>query len=529
MESPDPRDQRVAVIGLGAMGIVAVKNLREEGFDVTGFERSSYVGGLWHFTEDEETLSVLESTVVNVSIDRGCYTDFPFQKGTPPFCSAQQVNQYLESYVDHFNLRPHMRLNTAVKRIVREESNKWRLDFEFAPSEYYEKVVIATGPHHEPVMPTIQGARLFSGRIIHSKAFKRPDSFVGENVVILGLGNTGNDVAEELVGKAASVAIAHNHGAVVLPRDMDKITGTKGLTYRFSRLVGFLETWYPSYSEYLFDEKAKFIMNQAFGKVDPSWHLDPAPSIKVVNPVVSDTLINRLKTGDIQSIPGIKQIVGPRKVELQDGRVIEADAIICCTGYKYGFNLLDPQVSPTAEKSSAWLDAAGSKGRPLPRLYQNVFSLKEPDSLAFLGCAWFVTSAFSLADIASMCIAQVWAGHTKLPAQSEMEKWMDRQEKRISSLAQRGTVIPASVSARDWLIWADKTAGMGVEEHLGWGWNGWLFWLKHGSLWKMLMDGPQTAAVWRLFDGRRRKWDGARAEIEQANATNVDEDKNKQD
>lgn len=42
------------------MGIVAVKNLREEGFDVTGFERSSYVGGLWHFTEDEETLSVLE-------------------------------------------------------------------------------------------------------------------------------------------------------------------------------------------------------------------------------------------------------------------------------------------------------------------------------------------------------------------------------------------------------------------------------------------------------------------------------------
>ena len=46
---------------LGAMGIVGVKNLLEEGFDVTGFERSGYVGGLWHFTEDEDTLSVLES------------------------------------------------------------------------------------------------------------------------------------------------------------------------------------------------------------------------------------------------------------------------------------------------------------------------------------------------------------------------------------------------------------------------------------------------------------------------------------
>lgn len=42
------------------MGIVAVKNMAEEGFDVTGFERSPYVGGLWHYTEDEETLSVLK-------------------------------------------------------------------------------------------------------------------------------------------------------------------------------------------------------------------------------------------------------------------------------------------------------------------------------------------------------------------------------------------------------------------------------------------------------------------------------------
>jgi dimethylaniline monooxygenase (N-oxide forming) len=41
------------------MGIVGVKNLVEEGFDVTGFEASNYVGGVWHYTDDEDTLSVL--------------------------------------------------------------------------------------------------------------------------------------------------------------------------------------------------------------------------------------------------------------------------------------------------------------------------------------------------------------------------------------------------------------------------------------------------------------------------------------
>lgn len=45
---------------LGAMGLVSVKNLLEAGFQVVGFERSAYVGGLWHYTDDPETLSVLE-------------------------------------------------------------------------------------------------------------------------------------------------------------------------------------------------------------------------------------------------------------------------------------------------------------------------------------------------------------------------------------------------------------------------------------------------------------------------------------
>jgi hypothetical protein len=43
----------------GPLGIVAIKNLLEEGFEVTGFERNSYVGGLWQYTEDGKT-SVLK-------------------------------------------------------------------------------------------------------------------------------------------------------------------------------------------------------------------------------------------------------------------------------------------------------------------------------------------------------------------------------------------------------------------------------------------------------------------------------------
>jgi cation diffusion facilitator CzcD-associated flavoprotein CzcO len=59
----------VAVVGLGASGLVALKNLKEQGFNVTGFERSDYIGGLWKYSEDD-SLSVLSTTVVNISKER---------------------------------------------------------------------------------------------------------------------------------------------------------------------------------------------------------------------------------------------------------------------------------------------------------------------------------------------------------------------------------------------------------------------------------------------------------------------------
>ncbi|ETR98328.1 FAD/NAD(P)-binding domain-containing protein [Trichoderma reesei RUT C-30] len=514
----EPRRHRVAVIGLGAMGIVAVKNLLEEGFDVVGFERSSYSGGLWHFTEDEDTLSIIESTAVNVSIDRASYTDFPFPVGTPTFCTAKHVQDYLEAYVDHFHLRPHFRLSTVVTSISRDQdSGRWRVNIEEQPSEWFDKVVVATGPHIKPMMPAFEGADLFTGRLIHSKGFKKPEAFAGQRVVVVGLGNTGSDIADALVGHASNISISHHHGAVIMPRLLDGVPATSRISYRFIQLQGIINRWVPTLAEIVYNKAARQIMRDAFGEVDPAWRLDPALSVLVANPVVSDTLIANFRSKAISSITGIRRFTGGRRIELTSGETIEADAVICCTGYKNDFSLLDKEYDPSSTPSISWLKAPGSKDRPYPRLYQNVFSMTAPDSLAFLGCVWFVTGAFCLADIASMCIAQVWSGKASLPPQPEMQQWVDKQEKRICALAWRGAVIPATVPPSEWLSWADQTAGMGVGEHVGWGWKGWLFWWRERTLWRMVMDGPFTSVFWRLFPGRRKCWDGARAEIMRVN------------
>lgn len=93
--------------------------------------------------------------------------------GTLHYCSAKEVEDYLENYVDHFGLRPRFHLRSPVSAIVREDdSEKWRIDFDGQPSKYFDKVVMATGPHVQPCMPRLKNADVFSGRIIHSRAFK---------------------------------------------------------------------------------------------------------------------------------------------------------------------------------------------------------------------------------------------------------------------------------------------------------------------------------------------------------------------
>ncbi|KAL3295650.1 FAD/NAD(P)-binding domain-containing protein [Colletotrichum asianum] len=74
-------------------------------------------------------------------------------------------------------------------------------------------------------------------------------------------------------------------------------------------------------------------------------------------------------------------------------------------------------------------------------------------------------------------------------------------------LAREGSVLPQTINPYQWADWVDQTAGTGVNEYLGWGGKGW--------------KSPDSAAFsWaashinRIFDGKKKKWGGARIEIE---------------
>lgn len=156
--------------------MVTLKNLVEEGFDVVGFERNDYIGGLWRYTEDAKT-SVLESTQVNISKERGCFTDFPFPDGSSPYPSWAEVQRYLEAYAKHFALGHRFRLSDAVVSVVRDpETSRWivtsRDSQDRLTETVFDKVVVANGTNSVPNIPVLENQDMFDGRMLHSMEYK---------------------------------------------------------------------------------------------------------------------------------------------------------------------------------------------------------------------------------------------------------------------------------------------------------------------------------------------------------------------
>jgi dimethylaniline monooxygenase (N-oxide forming) len=275
----------------------------------------------------------------------------------------------------------------------------------------------------------------------------------------------------------------------------------------------------PSIAEKIMNTFMKKIQDKAFPNIRPEWRISPAPSMKLSVPIISDNLIAAFESGSVKSVTGLKKVVSANTVELSDGTQLEVDAIVWCTGYKTSFSLLESKYDPTTSPPAEWTSAPGSNNKLLPRLYQNIFSLELPYSLAFMGNVSFPSPAFQTYDLASMALAQIWkpSSPSPLPSIPAMSAAVDEHHKWVISLAQRGSVFPGIMKSRDWMAWANEAAGTQVIDKLGFGQKGWLFWLKERKLCKTLMTGVFSPHVFRLFDGKRPKWDGAMEAINKAN------------
>lgn len=133
----------------------------------------------------------------NTSRFRNCYSDFPVRDAWPfggrtdfPPAYLTQADSafYLEQYARNFDLFKHVQFGLKVTDLDRDVSDRqWELkvqnvDSGEAQARSYDKVIVATGQHHDPMKPHIEGIEFFRGPALHAASFKRFEIYSGEEI-----------------------------------------------------------------------------------------------------------------------------------------------------------------------------------------------------------------------------------------------------------------------------------------------------------------------------------------------------------
>jgi thioredoxin reductase len=385
-DTPDIADRHdaVCVIGAGASGLTAVKNLREHGFAVDCYEREASVGGAWNWRHDRSP--VYAGTHLISSRPLTEYPDFPMPDSWPDYPHHSRFLSYLERYAAHFGLGEHVWFGTEVGSVVPTGDGRWDVTTHSTGGGVtrvlrYAAVVVANGHNWSPKLVSYEGSDTFRGRVIHAAAYKDPAQLRGRRVLVVGGGNTGCDIAVEAAQHAATVWHSTRRGywyapKYLLGRPADQVN------------AGMLRWGLPL-------RMRQWLYRRAVGLTtgDVTRYGLPAPEHRPYesHPVVNSQLVYYLGHGAIAPVPDVARFAGSA-VELADGRRLEPDLVVLATGYLPRFEFLDP----------ALLDV-GEDGRP--DLHLHAFARRHP-TLAVVGLLQPDAGLLPLAHWQSVAIAR---------------------------------------------------------------------------------------------------------------------------
>jgi len=225
---------KICVVGAGPSGLTTIKQLLDEGHEVTCFERDDDVGGIWYrHTGDDDEMKTFDALVLTISMRLMAFSDFP-HPGPRTFTDHAGYLDYLRAYTDAFELREHIRFNTTVNALRWTDGGVWTVavDTPAGPREHsFDAVALCVGPFRTPNddIPELAG---FTGPVHHSAHYRNAARLSGKRVLIVGLAESGADIVREVSEVAADCTLAIRSYSFLLPRLFFGEYSTDELTFR---------------------------------------------------------------------------------------------------------------------------------------------------------------------------------------------------------------------------------------------------------------------------------------------------------
>ncbi|MFF7142615.1 flavin-containing monooxygenase [Streptomyces nodosus] len=335
---PAHEDRPVYVIGGGPGGLAAAYALRARGVRAVVVEKSDRVGASWRRHYDRLRLHTTRrhSALPGLAMPRS------FGR----WVARDDVVRYLEKYAEHHRLE--IVTGVEVSRVEpAPDGTGWLLHATGGRELTGGAVVVATGHNHTPRIPDWSGREDYPGEFLHAGGYRNAKPYAGRDVLVVGVGNTGAEIAVDLVqGGASRVRLAVRTPPHVVRRS------TAGWPAQFTGiLVRRLPVW-------LVDRLARPVAR--LGVPDLSAQGLPRPAAGLYSrvkegaiPVQDVGLIDAVRKGRVEIVAAVDGFEDG-EVVLADGSRIEPDAVIAATGYVRAL-----------EGLVGHLDVLDARGRPV--------------------------------------------------------------------------------------------------------------------------------------------------------------------
>lgn len=325
----------VVVCGAGAAGLGAAASLRRAGLDAVILERSDRVAASWRSRYPALRLNTTGwmSTLSGYRASVRRYGEYP---------SRDAWIRYLEDYATHQGLE--VRFGTEVRRVDRPDG-AWRVETD-GDTIAADAVVIAIGFDHDPYMPDWPGLEGFGGELIHASAYHDPEPYRGRDVLVVGPGVTGSEVAHLIAtGGAARVRVACRTPPHIVRRKW------LGVPIQIPGMA--LQHMPLRVADRLGALTERMIAGSLSRYGLPRPRVGPATALaeRHQSPLFDDGFVDSVKAGRIEIVTAVEGFDGD-DVLLADGSRVRPDSVIAATGYRRGLEPLVGHLGVLDEKGT---------------------------------------------------------------------------------------------------------------------------------------------------------------------------------
>ena len=183
---------KICVIGAGLSGLVTIKELKEESHEVVCYEKSSRFGGVFGLHDGKS--AAYDEGMLTVSNYFMAFSSLKPEEAERRYWTWAEYHQYLQTFVETFDLLPHITFNAEVREIERTVAGKWLIRTLIAGeerAELFDALAVCTGRYRVPLMPELNGLSDFGGEVWHSFDYKNAAPFKDKRVVCIGFGGRG--------------------------------------------------------------------------------------------------------------------------------------------------------------------------------------------------------------------------------------------------------------------------------------------------------------------------------------------------